>query len=87
MGYHSRVVELNNAGAGTVSVPPSRYAGFRFTDGNAGSLTLANLGRNLFSGSAAADLLDRPNELITSGAIAGSGGSAGRTVQLFFSFD
>jgi len=87
VSYHSRIMELSGAGAGTVSVPPSRYAGFRFTDGNAGSLTLANLGRNLFAGSASADLLDRADEKIASGAVAASGGPAGRTVQLFFKFD
>jgi hypothetical protein len=73
---HSRVVQLDDAGAAAIGLPPCRWAGTQTTDA-----TFTNLGRALNTG-----LLDDSDSWqLVNGVIEISGGVAGDTVVMFFS--
>jgi hypothetical protein len=80
----SRTITLDDSGAGTVGMPPSRYAGFRFPSGSSHAIQISNMGRDLANETAAEDLLLPPDTELVNGEILVSGGPAGEDVTLFF---
>jgi nicotinamide mononucleotide (NMN) deamidase PncC len=102
---HSRVLTIDTSGstaAGTVSVPPSRYAGvyYQFTDPSmTATIKVQNLGRDMVSKSGAtnsdgvqelapdAEKLCSGNVVVALSAISGPTAGDKAKVNLFFDFD